>query len=274
MLNLDRHRMPSKILQLTDLHLMADRNAVLKGVNTRNTLIDVLRFAREQDESDECEFDFILLTGDLAHDEQLATYEQLRELLGDWVSRCRLIPGNHDDRASIRKVFPELVLANAEFITFSEETAGWRLIGLDSHVDGEVYGRIDNTQLDWLATELSTHIAQPTILFIHHPPVPVNSAWLDRIGLHNAKALIEVVRSCSQIRAICTGHVHQEFSEILQGVQILTTPSTGVQFLPHQDELICDSIPPGFRIFRLDGGVFESHVVRLPDKPSAPVPRK
>ncbi len=257
--------MPTEILQLTDLHLMADRNAALKGVRTRDSLADVLRFLRERSQAGEWDFGSIILTGDLAHDEKLATYEALRELLGDWVSRCRLIPGNHDDRALIRKVFPELVPARGEFINFSVESSGWRLIGLDSHVDGEVYGRIGETQSQWLAAELSAHIAQPTILFMHHPPVPVHSAWLDCIGLRDAGALIDVVRSFPQVRVICTGHVHQEFSVTLNGVRVLTTPSTGVQFRPRQDELICDPIPPGFRIFRLAGRTLESNVIRLPE---------
>jgi len=120
--------------------------------------------------------------------------------------------------------------------------------------------------LQWLAAELSTHTAQPTILFVHHPPVPVHSAWLDCIGLRDAGALIEMFRSFSQVRALCTGHVHQEFSAILDGVRIVTTPSTSVQFRPRQAELIRDPIPPGFRIFRLGDGDFESNVVRLPER--------
>jgi Icc protein len=263
------HQLPPQILQLTDLHLMSDPDAALKGVRTRDTLNDVLRFVRKRCQADEWDFDYILVTGDLAHDEQLATYEALRELLGDWVSRCRLIPGNHDDRGLIRKVFPELVSVSAEFINFSVETAGWRLIGLDSHIDGELHGQVGERQLRWLAAELSTYAAQPTILFIHHPPVPVHSAWLDRIGLRDADALIELARSFSQVRVICTGHVHQELSEVLDGLRIITTPSTSVQFLPHQDELICDSIPPGFRIFRLRDDGYETEVVRIPESKPA-----
>jgi Icc protein len=79
------HHLPPQILQLTDLHLMADPNAALKGVRTRDSLNDVLRFVRELCQANEWDFDYILITGDLAHDEQLATYETLRELLGDWV---------------------------------------------------------------------------------------------------------------------------------------------------------------------------------------------
>ncbi len=259
--------MPAQILQLTDLHLLADPEKTLKGVRTRDSLIEVLQLIREREQSGEWNFEYIFLTGDLTHDEQLATYEALRELLGDWLPRCRLIPGNHDDRALIRKVFPELVSSSTGFINFSVETAGWRLIGLDSHVEGELYGRIGSAQLEWLSSELSTHVRQPTILFIHHPPVSVQSAWLDRIGLRDAEALNEVARSNSQVRAISTGHVHQEFSENFNGLQILTTPSTGVQFLPRQDELVCDQLPPGFRIFHLFENAFESVVIRLPEIP-------
>ena len=253
----------SVILQLSDLHLMADPDAVLKGVKTRDTFVEVLNLARERSLQGGNEFDFVVLSGDLAHDEQLVTYEILREQLGDWLPRCRLIPGNHDDRASIRKVFPELVPADGEFITFSVESAGWRLIGLDSHLDGEVHGHVDPSQLDWLAAELSTHASQPTLVFVHHPPVLVQSPWLDAIGLVNSTDLMDVIRSFKQVRVICTGHVHQESSTVLDDVQILTTPSTGVQFLPYQDELVCDTIPPGFRLIRLDGDKFETSVVRL-----------
>ena len=93
----------------------------------------------------------------------------------------------------------------------------------------------------------------------------MNSAWLDQINLKNAEGFIELVRSHSQIHAVCAGHVHQAFSEVVDGVRFLTTPSTGVQFLPHQAEPVVDQLPPGIRVFDLDGGRFESRVVRLPD---------
>lgn len=72
---------------------------------------------------------------------------------------------------------------------------GWRLIGVDTHDtdakigwDGDMEqlrgwnggsGRLLQTQLEWLETELTSHASQPTILFMHHPPTPVGSRWLD-----------------------------------------------------------------------------------------------
>ena len=265
------HHMPAEILQLTDLHLMADPDAALKGVRTRESLIEVLRFIRDREKAGEWDFDYIILTGDLAHDERLATYETLRELLGDLVSRCRLIPGNHDDRVLIRRVFPELVSTSEEFINFSVATAGWRLIGLDSHVEGEVYGRIDPIQLQWLAAELSTHAVEPTILFIHHPPFSVEAAWLDEIGLQEPEHLRELVANSPQVKIISAGHVHHEFAGRLGHAVVYTTPSTGVQFVPAGDEPVYDPVPPGYRLFVLDGGEFQTEIVRLPQVKYPPV---
>lgn len=254
------------ILQLTDLHLMADPNAVLRDVCTRQSLHDVLQLAKDHCQTESVNFDHVLITGDLTHDERAESYEALRELLGDWQPRCRLIPGNHDDRMLIRQVFPELVPTDSEHVNFSIESAGWRLIGLDSHVDGEVFGRIGKSQLRWLTDELTTHATQPTVLFVHHPPVSVESAWLDRIGLQDGDALLNIVRSFPQVRSISAGHVHQEFAMTVDGVEIVTTPSTGVQFRPREDELVCDTTPPGFRIFRLADNACETHVIRLSER--------
>src|SRR5690606_5093006 len=119
-------------------------------------------------------WDVLVLTGDLAHDELAETYAMLREELGDWLPRCRLVPGNHDNRAGLREVFPEIVLGTGEFLSFQETVGDWQILGLDSHQPGEVAGRIAEEQLDWLARELGQFSNQPTLLFLHHPPVSVN----------------------------------------------------------------------------------------------------
>ena len=70
------------ILQLTDLHLFSDPAAILKGVPTRESLVDVLRYVRQGIQSGKWTFSHFVITGDLAHDEQHVTYEMLNELLG------------------------------------------------------------------------------------------------------------------------------------------------------------------------------------------------
>ena len=263
--------MATDILQISDLHLLCESGATLKGVPTRDTLTEVLQFIDREVRSGKWDFQWVVITGDMAHDEQHATYKLLRELLGDRLPRCRLIPGNHDNRESIRLVFPELVSHEGSYINFSVEAAGWRLIGLDSHVPGEGAGRIDAEQLAWLEEELAANSTQPTILFIHHPPFSVHSAWLDEIGLRDPQPLIDLVQSFPFVRVICTGHVHQQYEDRHAELDFLTTPSIAVQFRPHTDTLECDPIPPGFRIFNLAGDAYKTQVVRLPELRFPPI---
>ena len=252
--------MSIRVVQLTDLHLFSDPSGRLRGVPTRDALLDVLEFLESQSEK----IAYLILTGDLAHDEQRETYVQLRELLSPWMARIRLIPGNHDSRPFLREVFGELVPTGNEVLTFSLAAGRWRLIGLDSHVPDEVPGRIEPEQLDWLEEELTAHSEEPTILFMHHPPIPVKSAWLDRLGLHKPERLIEIISAWEQVRVVCAGHVHHEYESRIGRVAFYTTPSTAVQFSPGSNVPVYDAAPPGYRVFTLDGDAYRTAVVRLP----------
>ena len=143
--------MSTRILQLTDLHLFTETEATLRGVPTRKSLVDVLQFIRGGIEAGEQDYDCLVITGDVAHDEQATTYAALSDLLskmlGELGEQCLVIPGNHDNRDGIRQVFTQSGLADNRKICFSREVGGWRLIGLDSQLAGEVGGHIDSQHL-------------------------------------------------------------------------------------------------------------------------------
>lgn len=259
--------MPRRIVQLTDLHLLADPHERLKAVPTRETLADVLDHVR----AEHPDFDLLVLTGDLAHDEREECYLALREMLGDWVSRCRLIPGNHDSRGALRRTFSELFPGDGCALSFSADLDGWRLIGVDSQVPGQVPGRIAPAQLDWLHDELSQEPERPTLVFVHHPPIPVGSPWLDRIGLEDADEFGRLIEASPQVRAVVCGHVHHEFRGRLGHATVLATPSTAVQFEPRAREATYAALPPGYRVFELNESGFETRVVRLPELRFPPV---
>ena len=112
-----------------------------------------------------------------------------------------MIPGNHDSSESLRQVLPELVADEEGPTTFSLKAGDWRLIGLDTHIPDKVSGRIGAEQLEWLKGKLTAHSREPTIIFMHHPPIPVNSAWLDRLGLEEPKELVETITSKGRTHA-------------------------------------------------------------------------
>ncbi|MFN0197081.1 MAG: phosphodiesterase, partial [Planctomycetaceae bacterium] len=231
----------------------------LKGIPTWARFDRVLEFI----ESRYPHADALIITGDLAHDERHETYQRLRERLGSWVPRVRLLPGNHDLREAIATVFPEFILPGRQTIGFELQLDHWQLLGLDSQVTGKSHGWIDDEQLSWLNRKLADDPTRPTMIFLHHPPVEVQSVWLDAIRLQNGDALREMLRDQPHVRSLFFGHIHQEFERQDETRGYYATPSTGVQFTPRAEVLTIDPVSPGFRVISLDEGRFETHVVRV-----------
>jgi len=251
--------MAIRLLQLTDLHLSADPEKCIKGVPPRAALDEVIEHIR----TGNLRFDHMVITGDLADDGLPETYRLLRNILGDWLPRCRVLPGNHDSSDAMRTELGDAVGSTDGPLTFAFSVGNWRILGLDSHVAGEVCGRIDEEQLDWLRAQLLAYPQAPTLLLLHHPPVPVGSRWIDRLRLQDADDLIDLIGEAKQVKYVSAGHVHQEFTGRVAHATFLTTPSTVVQFTPATDELTLDAAPPGFRIFELDGDKCTTATVRL-----------
>lgn len=250
--------MSIRIVQISDLHLYQDPDGLLAGVRTWDTFHSVLAQLRNQHEG----FDYLIITGDLAQDEALPTYYMLREALGEWMERCRVIPGNHDDRANIRKAFPELFPHSRGTLNFTVQAGGWKIIGLDSHVPGEVRGCVAGDQLTWLKSELADNPDSPALLFVHHPPIPINVAWIDDLGLEQAAGLVELIETSPAVKVICAGHVHQEFAGQIGAAAMYTTPSTCVQFAARAEKAF-DTSMAGYRTFTLDEDGYHTEVHRL-----------
>jgi 3',5'-cyclic-AMP phosphodiesterase len=252
--------MPHRIIQITDCHLFADRRE-LRGIATWPRLEAVLAEIRDRFSDCEC----LVVTGDTAHDEIEETYRAFRESLGDLADKLLLIPGNHDNREAIEKVFPERCALTDGRLTFHHGLDDWQLIGLDSHIPGEVAGRIGRAQFTWTGRPFTTTQKIHTVVFVHHPPVPIQSRWLDEIGLEDGELLLELLEQFPNIKLVCCGHVHQESSTSTAGPVVVTTPAVGPQFRPRTDEMQLDPLPPALRVIDLaDDGTWASQIVRVP----------
>jgi Icc protein len=253
--------MPARLIQLSDFHLLDSPEGELRGVPTAACLKDVIDLLK----TEYWDADNFILSGDLAAYGDEGAYRQVQKLWGDDFLRCLAIPGNHDLTAVMRDCLSELKLSQAGPITFSQSVAGWRLIGLDTHQDDVVAGAIADEQLDWFESELQQNSQQSTLLFMHHPPISIESRGLDAIMLQQPERLISIVRQSPQIRGVFCGHVHQEFAGSIAGTPVYTAPATAIQFVPGTEEIEFHDIPAGFRVIELSDNGFETHVVRLPE---------
>lgn len=252
----------ARILQLTDLHVFSEPHATLKGIPTRESLQEVVEFILQT----EAAFDQVIVTGDHTHDELATSYQAVREILTPFADRLWQVPGNHDDRSVLREVFFRNISGTGDQrINFQFTQDNWLCLGLDTHVPGEVAGCINESQISWLTSQLEKSSASRVALFFHHPPVEVGSQWMDRIGLSGRDLLQQVIESDDRIRLVCSGHVHHEFQFRIGAAEILTTPSTGIQFDPAGDSPRFEAAAPGFRVIEFDGDEYSTRVVRLPN---------
>lgn len=258
----------TQILQLSDLHRFADPDERLFGIPTRELLEDVLAHVHASG----LRPDHVVVTGDHTHDELPETYAAVRELLAPFLDRLWLLPGNHDDRARLRAAFAERIPSDgAGRITFSFRAGDWLCLGLDTHLPGAVSGQLGSQQVAWIRGQLDEHRPRAAMLFMHHPPVELGLPWLDRIGLEDATLLQELLEEEPRIRLVCCGHVHHESSTRVGSAEVVTVPSTGLQFSPVSQVTEFVAAPPGYRVIELDPDGYRTTVVRLPEARYAPV---
>ena len=195
----------------------------------------------------------MLVTGDLIQDDSAQAYRRFRDLLLPLNQRMHCVPGNHDVRDLMREVCVRPPFSYCAY----EEIRDWLLVGIDSCVRDDAGGRITDEELDRMADIVVRSPAKHVLVFLHHPPVPMGSKWLDTVGLNNGEAFLERLRSLNRVRAAVFGHVHQEYDQDHDGVRIIATPSTCRQFKPHSDEFAVDDNPPAYRrlVLHNDGSI-------------------
>ena len=227
------------------------------GVDTADTFGEVSKLAHARSGVP----DLYLLTGDLSQDESESSYERLSEQIKDFQAPAYFLPGNHDARDAMSKAF---LRSGAPLKPDRRVVVGdWQLILLDTQVEGEIGGALSQQELERLDAQLSEHGDKFALVALHHHPLPIDCWWIDRIGLENGGEFLQVLDRHSQVRLVVWGHIHQEFESMRNGVRLLGTPSTCVQFKPRADEFAVDAIPPGYRWLKLNpDGTTDTGVVR------------
>lgn len=260
----EKDRRWQRLVQLTDPHLFADPQGRLLGMTTRRSFEAVLELALVQASP----IDALVLTGDLVHDASAQGYRALRDLLDRIGLPYFCIPGNHDSPELMVDLLGPAVVGPVDL----RRLESWNLVFLDSTEPGREGGNLGQTRLAALA-DLLAKDAPPTLVFLHHQPVPVNSRWIDTMAVLDGPALIGLCHRHPHVKAIVCGHIHQEFALRHHGFGIFGTPSTCFQFAPEQDDFAIDPIPPGYRELRLypDGDI-QTAVIRLIDYPERPDP--
>lgn len=228
-----------RLVQLTDCHLGLDCEFNLAGVNTHDTFSKVLSAVRINKPSS-----YTFVTGDIACEGAEASYQLFSAMMASSQLDYGWLPGNHDDFQQMQKTIPQPFVKAKEF-------GEWVVISLVSSVPGKVNGELSAYELQELSDLLEQYKDQFILLFVHHPPVDIQCQWLDEQRISNSEKLNEVISVHKKVKAIFTGHVHQESETNWFGIPVFTTPSTCFQFTSHSDTFDISNQPPGYRWIEL-----------------------
>ena len=236
-----------QLTQITDLHLGTDASATLGGVPTLESFEAVLQAVANQGRGT----DRLLLTGDLASDCQPEAYQLLNDTLNANQKQAIWLPGNHDDSG----------LMADHLVDFPPQSVvdlgPWGLLTLDSSRPNQPGGHISDLQLQHVEQGLQALAGKHILLAMHHSPIAVGCAWLDKQQIDNQQQLYRLLSVQGNVRAVITGHVHQQFDGTWGQLPTYSTPSSCVQFKQHSEDFALSGQPPGYRWLNLhsDGTV-------------------
>ncbi len=241
-----------RLVQISDCHLHADpwaRSRAGFPLRQLEAVVEAVRGERP---------DVVLVTGDVSQDETAGSYELAEQALSRLECPWFWLGGNHDQ--------PSL-MADVHAVHEEIDLDRWRLLIADTGVKGQAHGELGEERLARLAERLGED-ERPTLLAMHHPPVVVGSAWLDRIGLKDRDALWQTLAPFPQLKLILCGHIHQAFharQALPDGeVAIYGCPSTTDQFLPGAEDFAVDEASrPGYRIVDLQADEWLTWVERV-----------
>ena len=252
-----------RIVQLSDPHVVPAAQQPVHGQDTLERLRAAVNAVNRLSPSP----DLVVMTGDQINDGTEASYRAFKDVLSHLRFPCHMALGNHDYRPVFRRVMLEDSGADSAPYYYSLERSGHRIIVLDTQDEGEVSGRLDDNQLDWLEQELSSGLS--SVICMHHPPVPVGVAWMDELILQDNERFLEICVAAASLRLILCGHVHHDFRMDLGHATVLTAPSVGLQFRkdpvikPDGSRVIATDEPAAFRIVDIDGPRWKTSIHQL-----------
>jgi 3',5'-cyclic AMP phosphodiesterase CpdA len=196
---------PLLVAQITDLHIKPSGELAYGVVDTAAALARCVAHLNALEPRPA----MVVCSGDLVDGGLPAEYDHLQHLLGALSLPLLVIPGNHDDRAALRRAFPDQPYAATKAANVSASVGDIDLVLLDSSVAGKSHGLLDAETLDWLDASLSAAAGRPALLFLHHPPFRTGITHMDRQNLQNAHELAAIVARHARVRLVAAGHVHR-----------------------------------------------------------------
>lgn len=214
-----------RIIQISDLHIAAKADespaAITMSENLKKCISHINQLPRQ--------LDLLLVTGNITSNGSIEAASHARELLDTLDCPYRLVPGPNDDRRTTLGVFDH-ACANevGGVVSYMVEGFALRLIGLDSLGHNGTGGHICQKRLNWVHDRLAENPSQPTLIFMHHPPMETGIQAVDADGFNNSGYFGQLVAHFPNIKAVLCGHINFASHTGWNGSVVSTAPSMGM----------------------------------------------
>jgi 3',5'-cyclic AMP phosphodiesterase CpdA len=185
-----------------------------------------------------------VISGDMVNRGTETDYEGVAMTLSELAMPFLPMMGNHDTRELFRRFLPFPKEAMEEFIQYQVRTPEAHVICLDTHKIGSDAGEFCETRRTWLLERLHGAKDMPTLLFMHHPPMPLGLPMQDTEGMENGQAFIDLVSNSGCIKYMFIGHVHRPIFGTVKGIPFSTMRSVLYQAPSPKPEWNWDTFKP------------------------------
>ncbi|MGH9122813.1 MAG: metallophosphoesterase family protein [Acidimicrobiales bacterium] len=211
--------------------------------------------------------DVFLLTGDLVHEGDKESYEDLAALMATAAKTTGAdvvyLPGNHDLRSNFRRHLLGVDGSGKvggqgegqegddgggggdggdgggdDEIRQVQRSGGLRIVALDSLIPGEDAGELSDDSIEFLRAVLADPAPDGTIVAVHHPPIPSPIESMSNIRLRNPDRLRDAIAG-SDVRIVVSGHNHHISAGMTGHVPVWVSPA-----IAYRADL---ALPSGFR---------------------------
>jgi 3',5'-cyclic AMP phosphodiesterase CpdA len=253
------------IAQITDLHVTTGDDP-LNQVRNEQRLRQVLRAVHALKPRPVA----IIASGDLVDRGRPAEYAELKALLADCEIPIWFAMGNHDNRDAFLAAFSDGYRLDPDgFVQYALDLGGLRVVVCDTLEHGHDRSGFCERRARWLSAILDADRQTPTVVFMHHPPIPSGVRWMDpEPDAPWIRATAEAIQGRDNLAVILCGHVHRAFHGMLAGKLVSTTPASSIQVTLDLTEMdlarpdgreILVAEPPGYALVVVDEGRVTIH---------------
>lgn len=232
------------------------------SVRADDTEVPYWRFMNEDAiaEIDAAGVDATIIKGDIADVGRPEQFVAAREAFAKLSMPWHAFLGNHDYYGRLDGLEVDgYALLGQPPAPRAVDLGGWRLLLLETALPGEHHGVFDRDRLEWLgrALEETRESATPTLVLMHHQPVPPEHAdsYPNTIGIRpeHSLDLFHLLGAHPQLQGVLIGHTHRN--------RVRRYRASGR--LPFVEVNCTKDYPGGYAVYRLfEDGSFRQEVRR------------